>query len=262
MFKKALNKIKSSLAKANVSVNTLNFADVPLNINCDALESAAPEFKELNPSYVLIRRLKFHPEVKMTELPRFENLIKWKSENLSFIMVFRDYPLKLLTNLNFIEKGKLVLNTENLVKYFTDKQVNIAKSVKVFEEILQVLPYTKKIKRQKLFRLPISRSPLYKSYFSTAEMKKFREELAAQNNTRWSNVEIYEIYDKFSVKLFSDIRQTSSSRSLLCYPSFSNAELNENIDFYYLIIGKRKDTDQLVKALSRPTIKQDDSKIL
>jgi hypothetical protein len=247
--------------KNPLSLNALNFENFETNINCDALEFKEPEFQEINPTYVLIRNLKFQPaKIKFKDLPKFENFVKWKSSNLNFTLVFRDYPLKFLSNLKKVAREKLLLKIPDKIKAFDEKQINITKKIKVTEELLQILPYSRKLNRQKLFRLPIARSPLYKSYFPESEMKKFREELALQNKTRWSNVEILEIYDKFHVKLFSDIRQTSGSRNLLCYPNFSNADMKIDSDFYYLIIGKRRDTGELVKALSRPVIIQDDSK--
>jgi len=246
--------LPANLFTKPVPVKSLNLKDFLLKIKSNALEFKEPEFQEINPTYVLIRNLKFHPEMKLKELPKFENIIKWKFLNLNFITVFRDYNLKFFSNLKCFLKEQLLLKKTDKVKYFEEKQINIAKKIKVTEEIIQILPYSRKVQKQKLFRIPIARSPLYKSYFSESEMKRFREELAQQNKTRWSNIEIFEIYDKFNVKLFSDIRQTSESKNLLCYPSFSNADMKIENDFYYLVIGKRRDTGELVKALSRPVI--------
>lgn len=260
-YNRAYFKLLSKINGFNPAVNSPDFTDFWLKINFDTLEFKEPEILEINPTYVLIRNLKFHPaEIIIKELQMFENFVKWKSLNLNFTLIFRDYPLKFLANLKQFTREKLFFKIPDKVRTFDEKQINIAKKIKITEEILQILPYTKKIDKQKLFRLPIARSPLYKSYFPDSEMKRFREELAAQNKTRWSNVEIMEIYDKFNVKLFSDIRQTSASRNLLCYPSFSNADMKIDDDFYYLIIGKRRDTSELVKALSKPVIVQDDSK--
>jgi len=243
-----------------VPVKSKFFKEFDFKTNSGTLEFKEPEFQEINPTYVLIRNLKYHPEIKLSILPKFENFVKWKFLNLNFIVIFRDYPIKFLSNLQQFAKEKILLKIFDKVRSFDEKQINLAKKIKVTEELLQILPYTKNVNKQKLFRLPIARSPLYKSYFSDSELKKFREELAAQNQTRWSNVEIMEIYDKFNMKLFSDIRQTSASRNLLCYPNFSNADMKVDGDFYYLIIGKKRDTNELVKALSRPVAIQDDYK--
>lgn len=258
MFNKSKDTIRKFLlfpvklfAKRPAS-SSLNFSEFEVSFNKSMLEFKDPEFQELNPTYVLIRDLKFHPELKLTELPQFENLIRWKNLHLNFTIVFRDYQLNFLKNVKQFAQDVLKLAIPDKIKSFTEKQINIAKKIKITEEILQVLPYTRNMKKQKLFTMPISRSPLYKSYFPESEIKRFREELAAQNKTRWSNVEILEIYDKFNVKIFSDIRQTSGSRNLLCYPSFSNADMKMGDDIYYLIVGRRRDTSDLIKALSKP----------
>ena len=260
-YNRAYFKLLSTINGFKIIVKSpKNYKEFALKINDNTLEFKEPEFQEINPTYVLIRNLKYHPEIKLNTLPKFENFVKWKSLNLNFTMIFRDYPIKFLLNIKQFAREKISLKLFDKVRSFNEKQINLAKTIKVTEELLQILPYTKNLNKQKIFRLPIARSPLYKSYFSDSELKKFREELAAQNQTRWSNVEIMEIYDKFNMKLFSDIRQSSASRNLLCYPNFSNADMKIDSDFYYLIIGKKRDTNELVKALSRPVIIQDDYK--
>jgi len=243
----------AKLGSKKIKINTLKFNEFELNFVEDALTVNPPEFREINPSYVLIRNLKFHPQININTLEKFENLIKWKFLNLHFSTSFRNYPLGFSNKLNFLEKSKIKLNISKKLKEFIEKQINIAKKIKVFEEILEISPYTKKINRQKLFRLPIGRSPLYKSYFPDAQMKKIREDLAIQNKTRWSNIEIIEIYDKFNSNIFSDIRQTSTSKNLMCYPSFSNADIKIKEELLYLIIAKRRDTGELIKGLFRPS---------
>jgi len=259
-YNRAYFKLLSSINGFQTSVRTAKYKEFWLKVNASSLEFKEPEFQEINSTYVLIRDLKFHPEIKFNEIKKVENLVKWKFLNLNFTIIFRDYPIKFLLNIKQFAREKISLKLFDKVRSFNEKQINLAKTIKVTEELLQILPYTKNLNKQKIFRLPIARSPLYKSYFSDSELKKFREELAAQNQTRWSNVEIMEIYDKFNMKLFSDIRQSSASRNLLCYPNFSNADMKIDSDFYYLIIGKKRDTNELVKALSRPVIIQDDYK--
>lgn len=260
MFQKIYGKLISKLTNLKTPVKSLNFSEFPVNFNTAVLEFNSPEFIELKPTYVLIRNLKYHPDVKIITLPPLESLIKWKFLNLNFSVLFRDYPLKMISNLKEIVKERIFLKLPPKVKYFEQKQINITKKIKVTEEIIQILPYTKEAKKQKLFKVPIERTPLYKSYFSETDMRKFREDLAVQNNTRWSNIEILEIYDKFNVKLFSDIKQSASSRNLFCYPKVENLNIKIDDEFYYLIIGKRRDTEQLVNALSRPVINEADSK--
>lgn len=261
MLKNTYLKFLSKINRFKFSVNSVNLNDFDLKINSYELEFKEPVFFNMNPSYVLIKNMQINPEITIKTLQKFENMIKWLSVNMNFTMIFRNYPLKIVSTVKHITKEALVLKLVDKIKSFEPKQINIAKKIKITDEIVQIRPYTRLIKKQKLFKLPIARSPLYKSYFSSEQLKKFREEIAAQNNTRWSNIEVLEIYDKFNGKLFSDIKQTSGSRNLLCYPNISNADMKINNDFYYLIIGKRRDTGELVKALSNPIIKEDDSNI-
>ena len=259
-YNRVYYKLLSTINGFDITVNSHNFEDSMIKVNFDALTFKEPVFQKLSDTYVLIRNLKFQTEIKLIELQKFENFVKWKSSNLNFIVILRNYTLKFFLNLKNLSRKIILINIPNKVRAFDEKQINIAKSIKVTEEIIQILPYTRVLNKQKLFRFPISRRPLYKSYFPDSEMKRFREELAIQNKTRWTNVEILEIYDKFNVKLFSEIKQTSGSKNLLCYPSFSNADMKIDNDFYYLVIGKRRDTSELVKALSRPVTIQDDYK--
>ena len=259
-YNRVYYKLLSTINGFDITVNSHNFEDSMIKVNFDALTFKEPVFQKLSDTYVLIRNLKFQTEIKLIELQKFENFVKWTSSNLNFIVILRNYTLKFFLNLKNLSRKIILINIPNKVRAFDEKQINIAKSIKVTEEIIQILPYTRVLNKQKLFRFPISRRPLYKSYFPDSEMKRFREELAIQNKTRWTNVEILEIYDKFNVKLFSEIKQTSGSKNLLCYPSFSNADMKIDNDFYYLVIGKRRDTSELVKALSRPVTIQDDYK--
>lgn len=260
IYNRTYCKLLSRFNGFKASVKSTKYKEFEIKIKSDALEFLEPEFQEINPTYVLIRNLSFQPEIRFKELQKFDNLVKWKSLNLNFTLIFRDYPIKFLISLKKFAREQIFLKIFDNVKAFDEKTINLVKKIKVTEEIIQILPYTKSLKKEKLFKLPIARSPLYKSYFRDSEIKRFREELAAQNKTRWSNVEIVEIYDKFNMKLFSDIRQTSSSKNLLCFPNFSNADIKIDSDFYYLIIGKRRDTNEMVKALSKPVIIKDDSK--
>ncbi|MEI8389784.1 MAG: hypothetical protein WCG23_07840 [bacterium] len=253
-YSRAYFNILSKFNGFNPQIKSKDFKDFYTKIRFNALEIKEPELREINPTYALIRNLKIHPEIRLKELPKFENFVKWKNLNLNLITILRDYPLKFISNLKQFSRENILIKISNKINAFDEKQINITKKIKITEELIQIAPYSKTLQKQKLFKLPIARSPLYKSYFPESEMKKFREELATQNQTRWSNVEIWEIYDKFNMKLFSDIRQTSGSKNLLCYPNFSNADIKIEDDFYYLIVGKKRDTGEIIKALSRPVI--------
>ncbi len=260
MFEKAYGKLLSKLTGLNAKCESLIFDEFNLDINSDALEIKKIEFHELYPTYAFIRNIEFNPLIKINILQKFENLIKWKISRLDFLIVMRNYPLQILSRLKGIA-GKIFFLNNPEIQSFPEKEININKKIKIMEEIIKILPYTKEIKRQKLFRMPISRTPLHKLCFPDSEIRRFREDLATQNKTRWTNVDIIEIYDKFNVKIFSDIKQISGSKNLLLYPSFANSKsFNTDVDFYYLIIGRRKDNSELIRALSRPAISKDDYK--
>lgn len=251
MLKKTFGKILSKFTGLNINVKQFDIPKNEIKINSDSLEIKKPDFNEFFQTYVFIRNLITDKSVKINILPKLENLIKWKVTNLNYIVTFRKYALQFFSTLKFIDTKKLAL-TFPQTKNISEKNININKKIKIMEELIEILPYTKKINRQKLFRVPITRSPVYRLNFTDNEMRKFREDLASQNKTRWTNVEIIEIYDKFNIKLFSDVKQIPGSRNLLFYPSYVNSNLNlKDTDFYYLIIGKRKDNSEFIRALSK-----------
>lgn len=256
LFKKikyyALSKacgFKISFHRAELGMPQTCLKSTPLKIE-------EPQWNELNRTYVMVRNLNFAHKINLNRINKFEHILKWRHMREEFSVVLRNYPLGLCASTKNLEKEKIRLNISKKVKNFEQKILNISKNIKITEEITQIQPYTREFNRQKLFKLPISRSPIFKSYLPESEMKKLREELAKQNKTRWSNVEILEIYDKLNIKLFSDIRQTSASRNLLLYPNatnvtnVTNAAANGEENLYYLIIGKKRDTGEVIKALS------------
>lgn len=240
MSKKFLRKLLAKISRNKAEIHSAEFQKFTLNFTESVLEFKEPELRELNPTYTLIRNLYFHLEVKINRMQKFKNLIKWLSVNLNFILIFRDYPLKFTAKLIKLSEDFILLSAEIKMNAFDSRQINIVKKIKVTEEIIRLMPYTRKLKKQKLFRVPISKSPLYKSYYSDEEIKKFKEDLASQNNTRKSNIELLDIYDKFNPKLFADIRQTSGTRNLLCYPSFTNADVNPEKKYVLSFNRKKK----------------------
>jgi len=256
MLKKTFNKFLSVATGLKPKVKSLNCKDFETVMKPCNLEIKPPEFRQFYPTYVLMRRLKFHPEMKLTVMPKFENMIRWKVLREEFSITQRSYPLAITPDSNNMKTEDVCIKKPN-ANAFSEKEVNINKSVKVFEELLEIMPYTRAISRKNLFNFPIARSPLYKLHFTRGEIKAFREELAIQNKTVWTNVEVVEIYDKFNSNLFNNIKQIPNSRNLMFYPDISNARMKAgslqkpDISFYYLIIGRKKDTSEFVKALSR-----------
>ncbi len=222
-------------------INILKFTDFEVNYNEGMLEFPEPAFNSLSQTYVLIRDLLFNPEVKINVMQSFKSLLKWKDLNLYCSTVIRDYPL-----------GFEVSTVE--INY---PEIHMDTKVKIYEEIVQILPYVRKVRHKDLFSIPIIKRPVYKSYFTREQMKLIREKTAEQNKTGWANIEVFEIYDKFHYNFFLSIKQVPGSKELEC--KANRALLDRAPEkSYYLIIGRKRDSLEPVRAIVNPAdIKQD-----
>lgn len=126
--------------------------------------------------------------------------------------------------------------------------IEIRKKIKTTDEIVQLMPYVKNLEKKKLYRIPIIKIPVSKSYFSIQEMDRFKSEMAKQSGTRKSNIEVLTIYDKFNFSIYSELIPSSKDNSIACYPSFK-AEKITNDDLYYLILGRKINTKKPIKSL-------------
>ncbi len=220
--------------KPGVNTRDLNDFDVRFN-NGNMLEVQAPVMNRLSETYVLIRKLLFYPEIKINIMQSFKSLLKWKDLNLHCNTALRNYPL-----------GFEVSSGE-----FGYPEIHLPEYPNIREEIVRVSPYVRKIAPKKLFKIPFIKKPVYKSYFSRDEVKLLREKAAEQNQTGWSNIEIFEIYDKFHYNFFSSIKQIPGSKELECMPNIS-ARGKTPGSSSYLVIGKKRNTGEPVKAIIDP----------
>jgi len=228
-------KVVSLFSGIKPGVNTLDFAAVSVDFNKEKLEFPEPEMNKLSDTYVLIRKLLFDPEVKINIMQSFKSLLKWKELNLHCLTVLRDYTLGFEVSTGEINYSDIHLND----------------TVKIYEEIILVLPYIKKVNRRDLFRVPIMKKPVYKSYFTREQMRLIREKTAEQNKTGWTNIEIFEIYNKFHYNFFLSIKQVSGSKELECMPDKSLLDRSPDKS-YYLVIGRKRDSGTPVRAIINP----------
>ena len=221
------------------------------------------KIKELNPVYVLVRRKTIECPVKINdnpegfrinhcvirEIPPIFTQIKWKRPDISLCNVIRNHPISInKANINHFEG--ITLQKRLKVSQISKDAIELQRRLRTTEEIVTLSPYTKRLSRKDLYKIPVIKTPLYKSYFSEVQMAHFRELLANQAKTRRTNVEIISIYDKFSIDMFSSVRQNQEDKNLTC-------TLNEKLigidkdKLYYLIIGNRKDNNVTIKVLAK-----------
>lgn len=234
-FKKSYHKFLSTFSGFKPALNKVEIDDFSVNFNEGVLETPLPALNKLSDTYVLIRKLFFNSEVKMNTMQHFTSLLKWKELNLQCSTALRDYPLGFSADVNEINYP----------------EIHLSEDIKMQEEIVQVLPYVRKIQAKRLFGVPFIKKPVYKSYFSKEEMKSIREKVAEQNKTGWLNIEIFEVYDKFHYNFFFSVKQIQGSKELECYP---NPECRDKTPktVAYLIIGRKRDTGEPIKAIINP----------
>ncbi|OGI01700.1 MAG: hypothetical protein A2Y25_06440 [Candidatus Melainabacteria bacterium GWF2_37_15] len=235
-MKRFYHKVLSFFSGLRTKINTADIKNFDVRFkDKDFLERPDVTMNELNPTYVLIRNLVFHPEIKLNIMQSFKSLLKWNELNLYYSVVLRNYFLGFEANTN----------------KFDYSDIHLDKNIRINEEIVQVLPYVRKVNNKKLFKFPFIKRPIHKSYFSREQMKDLKEKIAAQNKTGWTNIEIFEIYDKFHYNFFSNIKQIPGGKELECLPNISTLDQFPETMFY-LVIGRKRDTGEPVKAIINP----------
>ena len=235
-MKRFYRKFLSFLLCRKPKINTADIRNFDVKFKeKDLLETPNVTLNELNPTYVFIRNLLFQPEIKFNLMESFKSLLKWNNLNLYYSMTLRDYPLGFQVNTDGFDYSDIHLLTQ----------------IKINEEIVQVLPYVRKLNSKKRFNIPFIKRPIYKSYFSREQIKDLKEKIAAQNKTGWANIEIFEIYDKFHYNFFSNIKQIPGGKELECIPNISTLEQFPETMFY-LIIGRKRDTGEPIRSIINP----------
>ncbi len=250
-MKKTYYKLVSKLTGLKSGINKFDFNQFRIKLRDDHLDLPFPSLHKLNPNYVLIRNLSFQIEVSINKILDFKSLLKFKVINCNYSVVFRDYPLGFFAKLMDLDKPKLVLKLPPKVKSINSPDINLFHKIRINEEIVKIRPYIRQTGRKRLLKVSIIKTPLNKNYFSKEQMRVLREKTAQQNKTGWSNVKIFEIYDKFYPNFYSNIKQISGSKNLECKFSSFGYDVNP-AKTYYLAIGQKQDTGQSIRAIVDP----------
>jgi hypothetical protein len=247
-MKKAYYKLISLIRGFKTVPQRLDFAVIEPKLRKEDIELPLPGLRKLNPSYVLIRELTSKPEVTVNKLEDAGTTVKCRVITFNYPVVFRNYPLKLAVEIKEFNAPQLALKLPPQVLSINEKDIAFSKALRMYEEIVQVKPYVRKIDRKRMFSVPVIKQPLYKNTFSREQMRIIREKAAQQNNTGWANLQIFEIYDKFCPGFYLNVKQEPGTKNIECSlnPAASDRAPGKT---YYLVIGQRKDNRQPVKAI-------------
>lgn len=247
-MKKAYYKLISLISGFRAVSQRLDFAVIEPRLRKEDIEFSLPRLRKLNPSYVLIRELTSKPEVTVNKLEDAGTKVKCRAVTFNYPIVFRNYPIKLKAEVKEFNAPQLALKLPPRVLSVDNKEIAFSRTLRMYEEIVQVKPYVRKIDRKRIFAVPVVKQPLYKNTFSREQMKIIREKVAQQNNTGWANIQIFEIYDKFCPGFYSNVKQEPGTKNIECAlsPTASGKVPGKT---YYLVIGQRKDNRQPVKAI-------------
>lgn len=249
--------------KNAVNINSPDFFQAKVR-NIDSIIDKNPVIREFNPIYVLVKEKTIPYEVKFNdnpewfkislpnyrEIPQIFTQIKWITSYLNLNTVFRNYPLALFTEVKRFSTDEISIFKRLKLNSFDRDTIKLDRRLRIMEEITKISPYTRLLKREKLYDIPIIKKPVSKAYFSQENMAYFREILAKQGRTRSANVEILNIFDKLNIEVFSSIKQDPKTRDLICYPRENNT-VTDKEKIYFLVIGQRKDTKVILKVLAR-----------
>lgn len=248
------------------NINTYNFDNLNnLNKNIKNLEIDIKNInvKKFNRLYVLIKQKDIKYNVNLNnsiDLSKFNfpsikeilliyyNMVRWRySDFFGYIIQLRDYILLLTTKINLILSQEFSIKTEIKLNKLDKDEIELDRKIRTTEEIIEICPYIHSTQKKILYKIPVIKTPLYKSYFSEEYITEFKETLAKQGKTRKSNIEIINIYDKFNLSNYSSIKQDSKGKNLICYLN-EQYKINDN-DLYYLVIGSRRDNKEIITAL-------------
>jgi hypothetical protein len=247
-MKKAYYKLISIFRGFKPKLRTFEFADFPIKFREEDLELPLPKLRKLNPSYVLIRELSSRPEVAVKKLEDVRTMVKCRVMTFSYPVVLRNYPIRFAPEIREFNTPELALKLPPKILSVEAHEMSFSRTLRMYEEIVKVVPYVRKSNRKALFSVPVTKQPLDRNWFSRDQMKLIRERTAQQNNTGWANVQVFEIYDKFCPGLYSNVRQEPGSKNIECVLSLTTA--GRAVDkSYYLVIGQKRDSRQPIKAI-------------
>jgi len=174
-----------------------------------------------------------------------KDFTKWTIKPIQLRTTNRNYHTSINTQINKTENIKL---SDSKISLVNPDKIRLSRSLRITEEITQIMPYTKKLAKNKLFKVPVRKQPVSKSFFTSEEMDYFCQKLAEQGKTEKNNIQIIAIYDKFCVEAYSNIRQENKGNDLAYYLNDRTGNFNKE-NLYFLVIAKKKDTKAPLKAL-------------
>ena len=167
-------------------------------------------------------------------------LIKIRNSQMSFLCIPRKYDVYLNTAL-ITSSESLIFEAK--VQKISKKEIHISHNLKTIEELIELSPYTKKIPITKVLQIPITKYPIKREKFSEEQLELMRTKLAIQAKCKKYSMSIENIYDKFPVGLYDEIKlekDTSVSCTLYKHPDIGELQL--------LLTGKRKYDTHTTKA--------------
>lgn len=173
-MKKAYYKLISIFRGFKPNPSTLDFKDFPTKFREVDLELPLPYPRKLNPSYVLIRELSSTPEVTVKKLEDVRTFVKCRVMTFSYPVVFRNYPLIPSPEIKEFNTPELALKLPPKVLSVEARDISFSRTLRMYEEIVKVVPYVRKADKKNLFSVPVTKQPLYKNCFSRDQMRSFR----------------------------------------------------------------------------------------
>ena len=225
-------------AISNPQIPTTRIFDYEYTDDVKINELITPKFEckttELKPPVVISYKT---PSLK--DLLKIKNIsnelfhaLKIKEENLIFNFVARKYEASLNRNPD-IFKAKLLFFPQ--INKSEKKDIYIERSLKTIEELLELEPYTHKHPIKNIQELSISKYPIKKEKFTEEQLDTIRTKLALQAKCKKYSINIENIYDKFPIGLYEEIKIEKNGAIKCKYAQ--NPTLGE---LQLLVTGKRK----------------------
>lgn len=168
--------------------------------------------------------------------------IKTYNTNMNFLCIPRKYDV--LLN-KYPQTNAPVLDFEPKTNKCTYKKIYIERSVKTIEELLELEPYLKKMPKDKILQIPIKKYPIKKEKLTKEQLEIIQTKLAVQEKCKKYSMTIENVYDKFPIGLYENIKLEKDS-SVTCNleknPPYNCKELQ------ILATGKRKYSTQITKT--------------
>ena len=170
----------------------------------------------------------------------FLNSLKINNPTMQFLCVSRAYAPEIeMTIMRHFVDIAFDFKTHKAAH----KSIYISHSLKTIEELLELEPYMRKFPIKKLLEVPVSKYPVKKEKFSTAQLESMTTRLAIEAKCKKYSMTLENIYDKFPQGLYKEVtleRDTSVSCIFENQPHAGELQI--------LVTGKKKYDTQKTKA--------------